>query len=99
MQSLPKKEREAKHNANDRIFRKKFSLPSEPSAEQKSTKSIIQKYNVFETKSQQTLNILNISKKTFSLTTSKKYIMIEKFKDRIKGFKNMLNEIKKNQNY
>ena len=33
MQSLPKKEREAKHNANDRIFRKKFSLPSEPSAE------------------------------------------------------------------
>ena len=33
MQSLPKKEREAKHNANDLIFRKKFSLPSEPSAE------------------------------------------------------------------
>ena len=33
MQSLPKKEREAKHSANDHIFRKKFSLPSEPSAE------------------------------------------------------------------
>ena len=71
MQSLPKKEREAKHNANDLIFRKKFSLPSGPSAEQKATKPLIKKYNVFETKSQQTVNILNISKKTFSFNNLK----------------------------
>ena len=51
MQRLPKKEREAKHNANALIFRKKFSLPSETSAEYKSPKSIINKYKVFETKS------------------------------------------------
>ena len=51
MQSQPKKEREAKHNANDLFFRKKFSLPSEPFAEQKYPKSLINKYNVFETKS------------------------------------------------
>ena len=51
MKSLPKKEREAKRNANDLIFRKRFSLPSETSTEYKSPKSIINKYKVFETKS------------------------------------------------
>ena len=51
MQILQKKEREVKHNANDLIFRKRFSLTSEISAEYKSPKSIINKYKVFETKS------------------------------------------------
>ena len=40
-----------------------------------------------------------MSKKPFPLTLSKKYIMIEEFMDKIKGLKNTLNEIKKNQNY
>ena len=34
-------------------------------------------------------------KKTFPLTLSKKYVMIEEFNDEIKGWKNTLNEIKK----
>ena len=34
-------------------------------------------------------------KKTFPLTLSKKYVMIEEFNDEIKGWKNILNEIKK----
>ena len=32
---------------------------------------------------------------SFPLTPSKKYIIIEEFKDEIKGLKNILNEIKK----
>ena len=51
MQSLPKQEREAKRNANDLVFRKGFSSPSQTSAEYKSPKSIINKYKVFESKS------------------------------------------------
>ena len=34
-------------------------------------------------------------KKTFPLTLSKKYVMIEEFNDEIKGWKNILNEIKR----
>ena len=50
------------------------------------------KYKLFGTKSKQTVNFLNIQNKP--LTPSKKYIMIEEFKDGIKGLKNILNEIK-----
>ena len=42
----------------------------------------------------QTVNFSNIPKKPFSLTPSKKYIMIKEFKDEIKGLENILNEIK-----
>ena len=53
------------------------------------------KYKHFGTKSKQTVNFSNIPKKPFPLTPSNKYIMIEEFKDEIKGLKNILNEIKK----
>ena len=68
MQSLPTKERESKFNAIDLIFKEKFSLPSGAplSAECNSTvESLINKYKLFEAKSRQTVNFLNISKKTF----------------------------------
>ena len=107
-QSLPIKEREAKFNANDLIFRKKFNLPSGAllsaecsSAEYKSPESLeslINKYKLFGTKSKQTVNFSNIPKKPFPLTPSKKYIMIKEFKCGIEGIKNILNEIKKKQN-
>ena len=66
MQSLPTKERESKFNAIDLIFKEKFSLPSGAplSAECNSTvESLINKYKLFEAKSRQTVNFLNISKK------------------------------------
>ena len=65
------------------------------SAEYNSAESLTNKYKFFGTKSKQTVNLSNIPKKTFHLTPSKKYIMIKELKDRIKGLKNILNEIKK----
>ena len=100
MPSLSTKERKAKFNANDLIFRKRFSLPSRAllSVECNTTvESLINKYKLFGTKSKQTVNFLNIPKRRFLSTPSKKYIMIKEFKDRIKGLKNILNGIK-NQN-
>ena len=47
---------------------------------------IINKYKLFGTKSKGAIN---------SLAPSKKYIMIEEFKDELRGLKNILNEIKK----
>ena len=44
------------------------------------------KYKLFGTKSKRTIN---------SLAPSKKYIMIEEFKDELRDLKNILNEIKK----
>ena len=35
------------------------------------------------------------TKKYIFLTPSKKYVMVEEFKDELKSFKNILNEIKK----
>ena len=100
-QSLLKKEREAKFNANDLIFTKKFSLPSGTllfaecsTTEYKSPAPLIRKYKPFGTKSKQTVIFLNIPKKSFPSTPSKKCVMIEEFKDRIKGLNNILNEIK-----
>ena len=66
MPSLSTKERKAKFNTDDLIFRKKFSLPSgallslssyvdieRSSAEYNSAKSLTSKYKVFGTKSKQ----------------------------------------------
>ena len=105
MLSLPTKERKAKVNNDDLIYRKKFSLPfgSLPSAECSSIeynsaellKSLTNKYKLFGTKSKQTVNFFNIPNKPFPLTPSKKYIMIEEFNDELKSLKNILNEIEK----
>ena len=105
MLSLPTKERKAKVNNDDLIYRKKFSLPfgSLPSTECNSIeynsaellKSLTNKYKLFRTKSKQTVNFFNIPNKPFPLTPSKKYIMIEEFNDELKSLKNILNEIKK----
>ena len=64
------------------------------SAEYNSAESLTNKYKLFGTKSKETVNI-SIHQKTFSLTPSKKYIIIEEFKNRLKGLKNTFNEIKK----
>ena len=100
MLSLP-----TKLDTDDLLYRKKFRLRSgillsveRNSTEYKSPESlesIINKYKIFGTKSKQTVNFLNITKKPFPSTPSKKFIMIEEFKDEIKGLKNILNEIKK----
>ena len=113
MPSLSTKERKAKFNTDDLIFRKKFNSPSgtllslssyvdtecnsteRSSAEYNSAESLTSKYKLFGTKSKQTVNFSSIPKKPFPLTPSKKYIMIEEFKDEIKGLKTILNEIKK----
>ena len=105
MLSLRTKERKAKVNNDDLIYRKKFSLPfgSLPSTECNSIeynsaellKSLTNKYKLFRTKSKQTVNFFNIPNKPFPLTPSKKYIMIEEFNDELKSLKNILNEIEK----
>ena len=51
-------------------------------------------YKLFGTKSKQTVNFSNIPKIPFPLTPSKKYIMIEKFKNRLNSLKQKLIEIK-----
>ena len=106
--SLPTKEIKAKFNTDDLIFRKKINLPSGTllslssyvdiecgSAEYNSAESLTNKYKLFKTKSKQTINFSNIPKIPFSLTPSKKYIMIKEFKDELKSLKTILNEIKK----
>ena len=65
------------------------------SAEYNSAESLTNKYKLFGTKSKQTVNFSNIPKIPFSLTPSKKYIMIKEFKDELKSLKTILNEIKK----
>ena len=105
MPSLSTRERKAKFNTNDMIFRKKFNLTSGTllSAEGSSAKynfaesleSLTNKYKLFRTKSKQTFNFLNIPKKPFPLTSSEKYTMTKWFKDQIKGLKIILTGIKK----
>ena len=51
-------------------------------------------YKLFGTKSKKTVNFSNILKIPFSLTPSKKYIIIEKFKDELKDLYDILNKIK-----
>ena len=72
MLSIPTREREAKFNANNLIFRKKFNLPSGTllSAECSSTKcnsaeSLTNKYKLFRSKSKQRVNFSNIPKNFF----------------------------------
>ena len=96
MPSLSTKERKAKFNANDLIFRKKFNLPSGTllPAEYNSAESITNKYRFFLTKSNQTVIFSNRPKNLFLKILSKKYMMIKKINDKIKGLKNVLNEVK-----
>ena len=86
MPSLSIKERKAKLNTDDLVFRKKSNLPSHVDFEYNSAESLTNKYKLFGTKSKRTIN---------SLAPSKKYIMIEEFKDELRDLKNILNEIKK----
>ena len=51
----------------------------------------VNEYKLLGTKSKQKVNFLKMS---LSLAPSKKYAMIEEFKHRLKGLKNILNEIK-----
>ena len=95
MLSLSTKERKAKFNTDDLIFRNEsnltsgttLSLSSYDDIEYVSAESLANKYKLFGTKSKQTVNFSNIPKKPFPLTSSNKYIMIEEFKDEIKRFK------------
>ena len=64
-----------------------LSLSSYVDIEYNSAESLTNKYKLFGTKSKRTIN---------SLAPSKKYIMIEEFKDELRDLKNILNEIKKN---
>ena len=88
MLCLSTKERNEKFKTNDLIFRKKINLPSGTllSAKCNSTESLTNK-------SKQTVNFSNIPKIPFSLAPSKKYIIIEEFKDK-RSLKNILNGIK-----
>ena len=86
MSSLSTKERKAKFNNDDLIFRKKSNLSSYFDSEYNSAESLKNKYELFGTKSKRTIN---------SLAPSKKYIMTEKFKDELGDLRNILNEINK----
>ena len=86
MSSLSKKERKVNFNTGNLIFRKKSNLSSYFEIEYNSTESLTSKYKLFGTKSKRTIN---------SLAPSKKYIMIEEFKDELRDLKNILNEMKK----
>ena len=94
MPSLSINKRKAKFNTNDLIFRKKksnlpfwtlLSLSSYVDIEHNSAESLTNKYKLLGTKSKRTI---------ISLAPSKKYVMIEEFKDELRGLKNTLNEIK-----
>ena len=88
MLCLSTKERNEKFKTNDLIFRKKINLSSGTllSAKCNSTESLTNK-------SKQTVNFSNKPKIPFSLAPSKKYIIIEEFKDK-RSLKNILNGIK-----
>ena len=81
------KRKKSKFNTDDLIFRKKYNLSSYFDIEYNYfDESLTNKYKLFGTKSKQTTN---------SLAPSKKYTMIEEFKDDLRDLKNILNEIKK----
>ena len=63
-----------------------LSLSSYVDIECNSAESLTNKYKLFGTKSKRTIN---------SLAPSKKYTMIKEFEDKLRGLKNILNEIKK----
>ena len=95
MLNLSTNETKAKFNTNDLIFRKEsnlafgtlLSLSSYVDIEYNPAESLTNKQKRFGMKSKQTINFL---------APSKKYKMIEEFKDELGGLKNILNEIKKN---
>ena len=84
MISLSLKERKAKFNTNDLILRKKSNLSSETLlslssyVDINSAESLTNNYKLFGTKSKRTIN---------SLAPSKKYIIIEEFKDGLRDLK------------
>ena len=86
MPSLSIKERKAKFNNDDLILRKESNLPSVTllslwsyaDIECNSAELLTNKYKLFETISKLTIN---------SLAPSKKYLMIEEFKDELRGLK------------
>ena len=84
MISLSLKERKAKFNTNDLILRKKSNLSSETLlslssyVDINSAESLTNNYKLFRTKSKRTIN---------SLAPSKKYIIIEEFKDGLRDLK------------
>ena len=80
------KERKAKFN--DLIFRENLSIKNKPTNTFFSDP--VNEYKLLGTKSKQKVNFLKMS---LSLAPSKKYAMIEEFKHRLKGLKNILNEI------
>ena len=90
MPNLSTKERKAKFNTDDLIFRKESNLPfgtllslsSYADIKYNSAESLTNKYKFFGTESKRTINFL---------APSKKYTMIGEFK----GLKNILNEIEK----
>ena len=85
MPSLSTKERRVKFNTNDLIFLKKSDLSSYFDIKCSSAESLTNKYKLFRTKWKRTIN---------SLAFSKKYVMIEEFKNELRDLKNILNEIK-----
>ena len=94
MPSLSIKERKAKFNTDYLIFRKESNLPSGTllslssyvDFEYNSAEPLTNKYKLFGIKSKRTIN---------SLAPSKKYKIIEEFRDELRYLKNILNEIKK----
>ena len=76
MLSLSTKERKAKFNTDDLIFRNKSNLPSGTllslsscaDIEYNSAESLTNKYKLFGTKSKQTVNFSHIPKMSFLLT-------------------------------
>ena len=86
MPNLSTKERKAKFNTDDLVFRKESYLPtvtllslsSYVYIEYNSAESLINKYKLFGTKSKRTIN---------SLAPSKKCTMVEEFKDELRGLK------------
>ena len=94
MTSLSTKERKAKFNTDYLIFRKESNLPSGTllslssyvDFEYSSAESLTNKYKLIGIKSKRTIN---------SLAPSKKYKIIEEFRDELRDLKNILNEIKK----
>ena len=90
MSSLSTKERKVKFNTDDLIFRKKSNLSNYSGIQYNPAESLTNKYKLFGTKSKRAIN---------SLAPSKKYIMIEEFKDELRDLRNILNETKKNWNH
>ena len=77
MPSLSTKERKAKFNTDDLIFRKKSNLSSYVDIEYNSAESLTNKYKLFGTKSKRTID---------SSAPSKKYVIIKESKDDLREY-------------